>query len=261
MVNNNGDKPFKVLGAEIDDPAVEVTTSESKPGKQFVVALRIPTGYKVPEAGRTVVIKTDDPEFKELKVRVNGPKTASAKKTPTTRPAMTMLNQPAPTFSLKTIDDQPVGAAEFKSYPATVLNFVAPNCGYCKKQLPLVDPVRANYEPRGVRFVNMMETMRQEFTQDQIVGVMNDVGSKSPIAIDKGNVVGKQFKVSSFPSLFIIDKNGKIVEVVVGRKDNIAVTMSRRLDELLKSEAGGSTATTTQPGAKPLTQATGHSGS
>ena len=42
----------------------------------------------------------------------------------------------------KTLDGKTLSNADFKNHPATVLNFVAPNCGYCKRALPNVEKVR-----------------------------------------------------------------------------------------------------------------------
>ena len=54
---------------------------------------------------------------------------------------------------LDTLEGKKVASADFGKNVATVLNFVAPNCGYCKKQLPTVEKIREEYEKKGVRFL------------------------------------------------------------------------------------------------------------
>ena len=66
-----------------------------------------------------------------------------------------MRGQQAPGFTLTTLDGKTVSSQDFPKHKATVLNFVAPNCGFCKKQVPTVEKVRADYEAKGVRFVNI----------------------------------------------------------------------------------------------------------
>jgi thiol-disulfide isomerase/thioredoxin len=266
-ITNNGQAPFKVLSATSDDPAVKLTTVEVQPGKQFRVDVTVPPGYRPPESGRTILIKTDDHEFPEMKVAVKGPVDTSMARTPTSgptsrpaRPALALLGQTAPDFALKTIDGENVGKTEYKAYPATVLDFVAPNCGFCKRQLPLVEPIRASYESRGVRFVNVMQTMHQDFTQDQIIGVLNGLGNKAQVAIDTGNTVGQKFKATSYPTLFVVDKNGKIVEVVVGARSDIANTLTQRLDAMLKAESAGPGAAS-RPAEKSVSRTIPHAGS
>ncbi|MCH7640438.1 MAG: conjugal transfer protein TraF, partial [Bacteroidetes bacterium] len=51
----------------------------------------------------------------------------------------------------------------------TVLNFFATNCGFCRRQLPVVEKVRTTYGGKSVRFVNISQSMRgRKFTDDQV---------------------------------------------------------------------------------------------
>lgn len=156
---------------------------------------------------------------------------------PPQRPAMQMVGQPAPAFSIDTLDGKKVSSDDFKNHSATVLNFVAPNCGYCKKQLPNVEAIRAEYEAKGVRFVNVAEKMgSKEFTTEEIVDVFKGVGSRLELAKDTDNKVGQMFKAVSFPTMVVVNKNGKIEHVNIGAAPDIDKSLKAQLDGLIASK-------------------------
>jgi len=164
--------------------------------------------------------------------------TAAAPPRTRRRPAEDLVGKPAPAFSVETIEGKTLSNAGFKDHPATVLNFVAPNCGYCKRQLPNVEKVRAEYEAKGVRFVNVVQKMRKDFSKEEILDVMKGAGSQLEVSTsDFGdNKVGGEFKAVSFPTLFVVNRDGKIANVNVGAKQNLDALLKGQLDALLESK-------------------------
>ena len=153
---------------------------------------------------------------------------------PPQRPAMQMVGQPAPAFSIDTLEGKKVSSDDFKNHPATVLNFVAPNCGFCKKQLPNVESIRAEYEAKGVRFVNIAQKMgAKEFTTEEIVDVFKGVGSRLELAKDSENKVGQMFKAVSFPTMVVVNKEGKIEHVNIGALQDLDKSLKTQLDVLI----------------------------
>ncbi len=141
-----------------------------------------------------------------------------------------------PAFSIKTLDGKPVGDAEIQNAPATVLNFVAANCGSCRRQLPLVESIRAEYEKKGVRFVNISQTMKKKFTSDEVVKAFKSIGNHSELAYDPDNKIGALFKVTSFPTMAVIRRDGRIEHVTVGAKKNIDAILRTQLDAILQAD-------------------------
>ena len=147
---------------------------------------------------------------------------------------MQMVGQPAPAFSIDTLEGKKVSSDDFKNHPATVLNFVAPNCGFCKKQLPNVESIRAEYEAKGVRFVNIAQKMgAKEFTTEEIVDVFKGVGSRLELAKDSENKVGQMFKAVSFPTMVVVNKEGKIEHVNIGALQDLDKSLKTQLDILI----------------------------
>jgi thiol-disulfide isomerase/thioredoxin len=150
------------------------------------------------------------------------------------RPAEELIGTQAPSFSLKTVDGKTVSSDEYSKHPAMVLNFVAPNCGYCKKQVPNLDKVRADYEAKGIRFVNVYERMgTKDFEPAEAIDVFKQAGSNLELARDTGNEIGQLFKATSYPTMVIIGKDGKIEHVNAGAKPDIEQIVKGQLDALI----------------------------
>jgi len=159
---------------------------------------------------------------------------------PPQRPAMQLVGQPAPAFTIDTLDGKKVSSDDFKNHPATVLNFVAPNCGFCKKQLPNVESIRAEYEAKGVRFVNVAQKMgAKEYTTEEIVDVFKGVGSRLELAKDSDNKVGQMFKAVSFPTMVVVNKDGKIEHVNIGAQQDLDKSLKSQLDGLIAGKPAG----------------------
>ena len=155
------------------------------------------------------------------------------------RPAEALVGKPAPQFvAMKTLAGKEISNSDFANHPATVLNFVAPNCGFCKRSLPDVEKVRKEYESKGVRFINVAQTMRKKYTTDEVVEVFKKTGSQLEIAHDAANAIGKKFKATSFPTMVVISRTGKIVAVNIGAKKNLEALLKGQLDKLLAEKGG-----------------------
>jgi thiol-disulfide isomerase/thioredoxin len=198
---------------------------------------------------------------KQLDAMIAGkpvPKFASTSPPPRKRPALEMLGKEAPAFSIDTVAGKKLSSSDFSKHAATVLNVVAPNCGFCKKQVPKVEKVRKEYEAKGVRFVNVAQKMmRKDYTQEEVVDVFKRAGSNLELAYDlKENKVGGLYKATSFPTMFVIGKNGKIEAVNIGAKNDLDTTLKSQLDTLIEGKSllpakGAKTQVSLKPAREP----------
>ncbi len=230
------------LGAKLEiahDP-------ENKIGRMFNAG-GFPTMVVVGKSGKVEAVNVGN--IGDLEKRLTGqldaliagkpvPKFASAQPQKRRRPAEDMAGKPTPEFSLTTLDGKAVSSDEFKNHPATVLNFFAPNCGFCKRQIPNVEKVRKEYEAKGVRFVNVAQKMRKDYTEAEIVDVLTGVGSGLELTIGDfaDNKIGRQFQAVSYPTMFVVGKDGKIANVNIGAKQNLDTLLKGQLDTLLKGK-------------------------
>jgi thiol-disulfide isomerase/thioredoxin len=225
-LSNYGEKPVRVLEATVDDPAIKVGYVEVEPGKRYKITVQFPPQYAPPNPPRTVTVRTDDPDKPIITASIRGvqsrqPSAAASRPAGRKkRPAELLEGKPAPAFSFTTADGQTVTNETLSAFPATVLNFVAANCGFCKRQIPEIEEVRQKYEDKGIRFINVVQTMRgKKYTLDEVKKTLGDLGSEIEIAHDPENTVGKLFQMTAYPTLFVVGKDGVIAHVNLGSRN------------------------------------------
>ena len=236
-LRNYGEKPVKALEVSADDPALQVSLKEDTPGRAYTIQVSTPVGYVLPPTGRTITVKTNDPEKAIVKVPVQkGQAGGCGSGSGTARgssPQHEKIGKDAPAFSLTTLTGKTVSSKEIKG-KVTVLDFYATTCGHCKKQLPRVEALRPAYEAKGVRFLCVTEMMgKTPATREDVVAKMQELGVKADVAIDADNTVGKLFETNGFPTMCIVDKAGKIAAVNVGNVDDLETRMKTQLDALV----------------------------
>ncbi len=106
---------------------------------------------------------------------------------------------PIPLFTAHTIGDCEIAS---KNNEAIVLNFITPDCAYCKEQLQILDKVKSS-----CRIINVSPKVLPELTQ---------YFPLSEWVEDKKGALGKQFKIQGFPTMCVLGSEGKIIRVIQG---------------------------------------------
>ena len=90
--------------------------------------------------------------------------------------------------------------------------------------------------------------MRKEFTQEQIVDLMKGLGSSLELATGdfSGNKVGRSFQAVSYPTMFVVNRQGKIEHVNIGAKRDLDQLLKGQLDALIKGKPSAKTAAPTE---------------
>ncbi|HSW44418.1 MAG TPA: redoxin family protein [Phycisphaerae bacterium] len=151
---------------------------------------------------------------------------------PTLAPAETLIGKSAPAFKLTSERGKEV-SSDNPGAPAVVLNFFAPKCGFCIKQMPIVDKTRVEYEEKGVRFVYVSQPMGGEPTKEDCTKMMAEIGVTGDLAMDPGRKAGSAFQIRGYPTMVILDKSGKVMAANVGALANLAERMKGQLDAIL----------------------------
>jgi hypothetical protein len=96
--------------------------------------------------------------------------------------------------------------------------------------------------------------MRKPYTDEEVVSTVRDAfGVQAELAINSDNTVGRRWKATGFPTLFVIDGQGNVAEVISGNKPNLQADLTKTLARLLSPDAK----TMSQPAQttlKPTTQ-------
>ena len=123
-----------------------------------------------------------------------------------------LVGQPAPAFSLQTVDGQTVSLADLRGRPV-IVNFWASWCLPCRDEFPLLAAAYDKYAPQGL----------------QIVGVIHDDGPQTatdfakqflatwPLVLDPGDATYEAYDGGvGVPISYYIDRDGIVRAVSYG---------------------------------------------
>ena len=127
------------------------------------------------------------------------------------RQGLLPIGSKAPDFTVNTIDD---GNASLygKNKGATMLVLFASWCPHCQAEAPTISSLEKKYPDLRVMMVSIPDTKtgwEQGDNPQDVRKFVNTYDIKGPAAYDPA--VGRTYKVSGTPTIYIIDKNNKIV--------------------------------------------------
>ncbi len=169
-------------------------------------------------------------------------KIAAQPATPRQRPAQTMQGKMAPKATFVTSTGSSFNSVE--PGKVSLLKFYASWCPHCKKALPKVEAISQELKGKPVRFaaISLDQLVehgadpknRRTKTKDFVIKQFKDLGATFTQAFDPSNAGKNLFKVSSFPTMFLIDQQGKINKVYVGGGAAQDGSLKRDIEALLK---------------------------
>lgn len=112
----------------------------------------------------------------------------------------------APSFTTRTDTGEPFTLANQRG-KVVLLNFWATWCGPCRVEMPEFQAAYATHSEQDFTIVgvNNAETL------DQISAFRQEFGLSFPLLLDEDAAIQEQYAVLSYPSTFVIDRNGVIV--------------------------------------------------
>jgi cytochrome c-type biogenesis protein CcmF len=138
----------------------------------------------------------------------------------------TQIGQPAPDFALDLLDGSTLDLSDLRGQIA-VVNFWATWCKPCQEELPDLQAIWKKYREQGVVVVGVA------FDDDagQVQEMATQFGLTYPVGIDTGSRISAAYGVTGVPEMFVIDAQGKITRVFIGRVN--AEQLQAELDGLL----------------------------
>ncbi|HEX8919117.1 MAG TPA: redoxin domain-containing protein [Chloroflexota bacterium] len=144
--------------------------------------------------------------------------------------ASPLIDKPAPTFQLHTIDGRTLSLASLRGHPV-VLNFWASWCTACIDEHPMLISAWHTYQRRGVEFVGVV----YDDTAGDARDFLRQRGGSWPSVEDPGQQTAIDYGVVKIPETYFIDRHG-----VVRYKSSGEVTpqiLSRQLGRMLGKTA------------------------
>jgi peroxiredoxin len=117
-----------------------------------------------------------------------------------------IADQPAPDFTLTTLEGQPVSLSDYTG-KVVLVNFWATWCPSCITEMPDYEQV---YQRHGQDDFIVLGINFQE-GPEQVGQYAAGLGLTFPVLLDQdGRVTTRQYQVIGMPASFIIDRQGKI---------------------------------------------------
>ena len=121
-------------------------------------------------------------------------------------------NRPAPPWAVTLPDGRTLASDDLKG-KVVLVNFWATWCPYCRKEKPVIDAFWQDYRNKGFEVISISV----DDPPDKIAAWMRDKDYAFMAAPNNASVVGAFGNVSSVPTSFIVDTEGRIRHKIAGQ--------------------------------------------
>jgi len=111
----------------------------------------------------------------------------------------------ASNFSLELMDGKRFNLNDYKGKPI-LINFFASWCLPCREEMPVIEKIVQEYQPKGVIFLGIAV----DDTEKKMKEFIARYGVTFPVGLDKTAEIQKSFGLYGIPTTYFIDKNGVI---------------------------------------------------
>jgi peroxiredoxin len=126
------------------------------------------------------------------------------------------LARPAPEVKFRALSGEAFSTTDLRG-KVVLLNFWATYCGPCMQEMPKMVEAHRKFAPRGYETVAV--TVRQD-DPDRVGQYVAKHALPFKVALDRSGELAREFgNVRITPTIFLIDKNGKVLRRYVGEPD------------------------------------------
>ena len=139
----------------------------------------------------------------------------------------------APDFAVPDLDGQAVRLSNFRG-KVVLLNLWTTWCPPCREEMPSMERLFRQLRDRG--FV-LLAVSQDEAGRAAVDPFVRDMGLTFPVLVDPQHQVGDRYQVWGYPESFIIDREGRVVERVIGPRKWDSPKQVQALETLLSTPA------------------------
>jgi thiol-disulfide isomerase/thioredoxin len=137
-----------------------------------------------------------------------------------------LIGHPAPTWEIKDLEGKTQSLEHYRG-KVLVLDFWYRGCGWCMRAMPQVKAVASNYRGKPVAVFGM----NNDGALDDAKFVVQKMQLEYPV-LRSDELPGK-YGVTGFPTLIIVDQQGKVADVHVGYSPQLFEEVTTAVDRLL----------------------------
>jgi peroxiredoxin len=149
----------------------------------------------------------------------------------------TLVGKRAPDFSASTLDGRTVSLAEFRGQKKVVVSFWASWCGPCRLEMPGLIKFYKDHHDASSDF-EILAVSIDENTKDAV-----DFAAAQklnfPVLLDPRQKIADAYEVEGIPTMFIVDKDGKIISGQIGYDMTMEFRLAAMLGIKEKKRGGG----------------------
>jgi peroxiredoxin len=142
-----------------------------------------------------------------------------------------VIGNKTPNFTLDSLTSKNVALYPvIKENKVTLINFWGMWCPYCVQEIPEFVKFYKQYHQRQVEIlaVNVGDNPKEVplfVKNNQMV---------FPVLIDKNNAVSTLYQIAGYPTTFIVDRQGKIKDMIVGGTNQ--ATLAAKVEKVLREK-------------------------
>jgi peroxiredoxin len=147
-----------------------------------------------------------------------------------------MVGKPAPDFALESLDGQKISVASYHG-KTLVAAFWASWCGPCRLELPLLVKLYQQTHKPDSGFEILAISIDQK--KDDAQGAARTLKIPFPVLLDPESHVADTYKVDAIPTLFLIDRAGKVTYTHTGYAMGLDFILAQQLGISNYTPTGG----------------------
>lgn len=143
----------------------------------------------------------------------------------------------APDFAVPDLAGQAVRLSSLRGR-VVLLNVWTTWCPPCREEMPSMEGLHQRLRDRG--FV-LLAVSQDEGGAAVVEPFVRQLGLTFPVLVDPDQQVGRRFGVWGYPESFLIDRDGRVVERIIGPRDWSSPGQVAAVERLLDAAAGAGT--------------------
>lgn len=145
------------------------------------------------------------------------------------------IRQPfAVEFTLPDLTGRLVRLTDLRGHPV-LINLWATWCHPCREEMPSLHALYTAYREQGFLVVAVATDTGG---RDTVAPFIQQYGLTFPVLLDPRNTLGERLQVAGIPTSYVLDRQGRIVSVEVGKRQWNRQEFRRLLERLLAESAG-----------------------